>query len=165
MRFALVLLLWITGALPTVAQTLSARAPLPALVIRNDMGGRLDLRQAEIRQLRQSGRKVELRGRCYSACVMYLGLGNVCVSPGADFGFHGPQKMFGRMPRDLFDHWSEVMVRDLPPPLQSWFMAKARHVSRGVMILPGHSLIAMGYRRCDDGGSLPQIASAASGKP
>ncbi|WP_146036514.1 hypothetical protein [Pseudotabrizicola formosa] len=156
------LMLW---AAPSRSDPAAQRAMLSSLKIHHDMGGRLDRRQDEIRKLRRSGQAVELRGKCYSACTMYLGLPNVCVSPEATFGFHGPQRLFGQMPRDLFDHWSDVMSHNLRPPLQRWFMSEARFVGQQVMILPGSALIRMGYTPCRDAGRAVQSASAASGNP
>ncbi len=67
-------------------------APDAPMIVTNDRGGLLGQRSAEIRALRSSGQRVELRGTCLSACTMYLGLANVCVSPSAPFGFHGPTR-------------------------------------------------------------------------
>ncbi len=117
-------------------------------IVMRDPGGSLSVRQKEIRSLRRSGRRVELRGMCFSACTMYLALENVCVSRDAVFGFHGPRGLFGSLDRDAFEHWSQVMARDLREPLRGWFMAKARHVRSGVMKVRGSTLIEMGYPRC-----------------
>lgn len=150
---------------PSRSEPAPLKATLSSLTIQDDMGGRLHRRQDEIRKLRRSGQAVELRGRCYSACTMYLGLRNVCVSPDATFGFHGPQRLFVRLPRDLFDHWSDVMAQNLRPQLQRWFMTQARFVGADVIILPGSALIQMGYSPCREAGRFVQIASAASGNP
>lgn len=119
-----------------------------AKLVWSDLGGSLGARQSEIRELRRSGRRVELRGTCHSACTMYLSLPNACVDPAADFGFHGPQGLLGPLPRDVFEHWSEVMSRDLRQPLRDWFMTKARHQRSGVLRVSGVQMIGMGYPRC-----------------
>ena len=75
-----------------------------------------------IRQLRSSGQRVEVRGTCLSACTMYLGLTNLCITPSAEFGFHGPTRNGRKLPAEEFDHWSLVMARDYTPQLQRWYM-------------------------------------------
>lgn len=119
-----------------------------ALVIRNDPGGLLGARSAEIRALRASGQRVELRGGCYSACTMYLGLPNVCVAATARFGFHGPSWYGADLPPDRFEHWSQVMARNYREPLRSWFLNEARHRTTDYFMLSGADLIRMGYPRC-----------------
>lgn len=120
-----------------------------ALLVSYDMGGSIGLRQKKVRLLRRQKRRVEIRGRCFSACTMYLGLPDVCVTPNAVLGFHGPKGVIARLPTDAFDHWSRVMARDLRPPLHSWFMQHARHVSSGVLRVKGSTLIDIGYQRCN----------------
>jgi hypothetical protein len=128
---------------------LSAQAKsLSPMVVSYDMGGSLQSRQTKIRIMRRQGQRVEIRGRCYSACTMYLGLPDVCVAPDAVLGFHGPQGMLGALPQDAFDHWSRVMARNLRKPLKTWFMTQARHVKQGVLRISGAKLIKMGYARC-----------------
>lgn len=141
-----------------------ARKPA-ALIVAYDPGGELAARKRSIRSLRQSGQRVELRGSCYSSCVMYLGLDNICVAPGARFGFHGPRAMIGALDRDVFEYWSQEMARDLRPPLRDWFLREARHIRVGLARMRGTELIAMGYPAC--GPSAPagqgQSASGSSG--
>lgn len=79
---------------------------------------------------------------------MYLGLNNVCVAPDARFGFHGPMAAFGSMPRDAFDHWSQVISDRFHPALRDWFMTIARHSGPGLLTLRGNDLIRMGYTAC-----------------
>ena len=120
-----------------------------AKVVSFDMGGPIKSRRDEIRKLQRLGHRVEIRGQCFSACTMYLGLPNVCVYPDAVLGFHGPKAMAGTLPTDVFDHWSNVMARNLRKPLQTWFMQRARYVKSGVLRVSGATLINMGYARCE----------------
>lgn len=129
-------------------QLFAQAAPGGPVVVSFDMGGSLQARQTKIRKMRHQGQRVEIRGRCYSACTMYLGLQNVCVDPDAVLGFHGPRGALGALPQDAFEHWSRIMSRDLRKPLQSWFMMQARYVTRGVLFVSGSKLIEMGYARC-----------------
>lgn len=137
-------------ALAMVPQVSAARSSeATPIIVAYDMGGSLQARQDRLRKMRRNGQPVEIRGQCYSACTMYLGLRNVCVAPDALLGFHGPRGLTGRLATDVFDHWSQVMARDLRPPLHDWFMTRARYVTSGVVKVSGASLINMGYARCD----------------
>lgn len=122
---------------------------ISALIVSYDMGGSIGLRQKNVRKLRRQKRRVEIRGRCFSACTMYLGLPDVCVTPNAVLGFHGPKGLAGPLVTDVFDHWSRVMARDLRPPLHNWFMQHARYVKSGVLKIKGSDLIDMGYKSCE----------------
>lgn len=118
------------------------------MVVRSDRGGLIGQRTREIGLLRATGQRVELRGTCLSACTMYLSLPNVCVSPSATFGFHGPTRDGKKLPKQEFDHWSEMMARNYREPLRSWFMSKARYRISGYFELGGTELIQMGYPSC-----------------
>ena len=41
--------------------------------------------------LAASGKPVEIRGYCRSACTIYITLPNACLGPGARVGFHAPR--------------------------------------------------------------------------
>lgn len=137
--------------LPSAQAATGATARTVAKIVLYDPGGALAGRQQEIRVLRRSGQRVELRGICYSSCTMYLGLNNVCVAADATLGFHGPRGLLGGLQRDVFEHWSQVMAAHLREPLRDWFLRHGRHIRHGVLILRGETLIAMGYNRCDQG--------------
>ncbi|MVO18575.1 hypothetical protein [Parasedimentitalea huanghaiensis] len=118
--------------------------------ISNDGGGSIAARVSEIESIRSRGQKVEIRvGYCNSACTLYLGLPNTCVSPGARFGFHGPQiatKGLTMLPSQ-FEKWSQVMANHYPRPLRNWFMNSARH-STDLITIKGDQLIALGVSQC-----------------
>lgn len=122
---------------------------LGALVIRNDLGGRIDLREQEIIKLRNEGRAVELRGEaCISACTMYLALENVCVDPRTTFGFHGPSSYGKPMPPEYFEYWSQVLASHYIAPLRDWYMKTARYELHSVYNISGRDLIRLGYQAC-----------------
>ncbi|WP_442771714.1 hypothetical protein [Paenirhodobacter enshiensis] len=60
------------------------------IVIRNDHGGNVAANILRREQLANSGREVQLRGFCDSACTMFTTLPNACLAPDATFGFHAP---------------------------------------------------------------------------
>lgn len=118
--------------------------------ISNDGGGSIAARVSEIESIRSRGQKVEIRvGYCNSACTLYLGLPDTCVSPNARFGFHGPQiatRGLTMLPSQ-FEKWSKVMADHYPRPLRSWFMNSARH-STDLITIKGDQLIALGVSQC-----------------
>jgi hypothetical protein len=137
----------VTGALSGSATPARAESG-DIMVVRSDRGGLIGQRNREINLLRATGQRVELRGTCLSACTMYLSLPNVCVSPSATFGFHGPTRDGKKLPKQEFDHWSEMMARNYREPLRSWFMSKGRYRTSGYFELGGTELIRIGYPSC-----------------
>lgn len=61
------------------------------IVIANDRGGNV-LQAIRYRErLAASGRPVEIRGYCRSACTIFITLPNACLGPKATVGFHAPR--------------------------------------------------------------------------
>lgn len=121
------------------------------LIIRNDPGGRVDHRQTTLQRIRAAGDRVEIRGGyCNSACTMYLGLPNMCISASTVFGFHGPSSSLPRLPlaQKDFEKWSRVMADTYPQPLRRWFMEEARYELRGLKRVRGRDIINMGVPEC-----------------
>ncbi len=132
------------------AQPSQGAKPRNAIVVQNDGGGNMANRVAQVQQLRRSGKPVEIRGNCMSACTMYLGLRNTCVTPGARLGFHGPSsRYYGiALPREEFEYWSRVMANHYPSQLRSWYMREGRNIIVGYHHISGRELIRMGVPRC-----------------
>ena len=119
------------------------------VVIGNDRGGVIRDRLIELRTLRASGQRVQIKGNiCYSTCTMLIGLPQACVSPNTTFGFHGPS-YYGRAmaPKD-FDYVSRVMAHYYPEPLKKWFLEEGRNRIHGVYQISGTELIRMGVASC-----------------
>lgn len=148
---------WILLSYLAIAFSFFTASSLPTVVaaqsvirVSNDPGGSLTARLAQIRELRQTGRRVEIRnGYCHSACTLYLGLPNTCVSPNVTLGFHGPQvatRGLGMLP-DQFESWSVKMSEHYPGALKEWFMTSARY-SKRLILVRGDQLIALGIPKC-----------------
>jgi hypothetical protein len=119
------------------------------IVIGNDMGGIVGSRADEIERINASGARVEIRGDvCISSCTMYLGVGDVCVSPDTDFGFHGPSFFGADLPEREFEYWSRVIANHYNAPLRDWFMREARYRNFRPYTLSGEELIRIGYTSC-----------------
>ncbi len=129
----------------------NAQALAETLIIGNDPGGRIDTRQDILQRIERAGDRVEIRGGyCNSACTMYLGLSDMCISASTIFGFHGPSSRYPGIPLSTaeFDRWSRVMAQSYPQPLQSWFMNEARYELRDVKRVRGRDIIKMGIAEC-----------------
>ena len=137
----------VVGMLSSGSAPVSAQART-AFIVQSDRGGWLSQRSQEIRQMRATGQRVELRGICLSACTMYLSLPNTCVARDASLGFHGPSRNGRRLSKRDFDHWSRVMADNYREPLRSWFMNTGRHRTWGYHTISGAELIRMGYQQC-----------------
>lgn len=64
-------------------------------IIFNDRGGQLISAEADRALLAAWGGRVEIRGKCYSACTMFTTLPNACLGRGAKIGFHGSNVNMG----------------------------------------------------------------------
>ena len=61
------------------------------IVVRNHRGGNV-LEMVRLRsKLENSGKRVEVRGYCRSACTMLITMRNACLGSGATIGFHAPR--------------------------------------------------------------------------
>lgn len=86
---AAALSLGLTGPLTTMPAAAETRGK--PVVIMNNRGGNV-LEAIKYRnQLARSGRPVEVRGYCRSACTVYITLPNACLGPKATVGFHAPR--------------------------------------------------------------------------
>lgn len=119
------------------------------LVVGNDLGGIVSARAMEVQRINMTGTRVEIRGDiCLSSCTMYLGAGDVCVSPDTDFGFHGPSFFGATLPEEDFEYWSRVIANHFNAPLREWFMREARYRQLRHYTVTGQELIRIGYPAC-----------------
>lgn len=120
------------------------------IIVERDNGGLLVERIRFLSALRQSGQRVEIRGQCISACTLYLGLPQTCISRDTVMGFHGPQsQLYGiALPPADFEYWSRVMADHYPPALRRWFLTEGRNEIMGVHRIRGRELIRLGAREC-----------------
>ncbi|MBW7922545.1 MAG: hypothetical protein H3C51_10645 [Rubellimicrobium sp.] len=119
------------------------------IIIGDDRGGGLNTRARLVEQMRAAHVRVEIRGSiCYSACTMYLGAGDVCISPQTTFGFHGPTRDGRPMSADDAERWSRVMARYYPDGLRQWFLTTARFETRSIYRISGADMLRYGYPAC-----------------
>lgn len=88
----LAVLMTLLIALPPTAQARAqTRGKAAPIVILNNKGGNVMEAVKYRNQLAASGRRVEVRGYCRSACTIYITLPNACLGPKATVGFHAPR--------------------------------------------------------------------------
>lgn len=152
---------WLAGQLAAavlaVAGVLSVASPGtarplptdPPLIVGNDYGGSVRDRLIELRDLRATGQRVEIRGRhCYSTCTMLLSLPNACISPRTRFGFHGPSRSGRHLSPEDFEFFSQLIARHYPQKLQDWYLQTGRNRIQGLYKLSGRTLIKLGAKAC-----------------
>lgn len=74
----------------TAAPQANAQSAKP-IIINNDRGGNVVQMMMRRGQLESSGRQVQIRGYCRSACTMLITMRNACLAPDATVGFHAPR--------------------------------------------------------------------------
>lgn len=131
-----------------LAALLSLPVAADPLVIRNDRGGEVVERLAQIMLLQSTGQSVEIRGQCMSSCTMLLVLERVCVAPDARLGFHGPSSYGRALDAVSFNEWSRVIASHYPPAVAKWYMSEARFRIRRLSFLSGRELTRHGVREC-----------------
>lgn len=122
---------------------------IEALIVSADYGGSIAGRQAEVNSLLRSKQPVEIHGTCASACTMYLGLDNVCVSRRSRLGFHSPQLATKglRMLPDQWERASRLLASHYPASIGKWYIAEGRY-SDDLIFISGSEMIRHGVKEC-----------------
>jgi hypothetical protein len=142
-------ILTVALAMPAYAARPKSKVPGATIVINGDPGGSVRERYGEIQQINRLGQRIEIRrGSCMSSCTMFLGARNVCVTPTAILGFHGPYRFGSKLTQAEFDRWSNVISSHYPPAIKTWYMTSARYNTRKPTKLTGAELIRLGVSRC-----------------
>lgn len=115
--------LQLIAAAALILHLVSATPGQAAVLIEDDLGGPLGDYLLMFRSVRNSGERVVIDGRCYSACTIVTGLipaDRICVTARAKLGFHaarGPDAQ-GNL---TTNHAATKMMYDLyPAPIRSW---------------------------------------------
>lgn len=93
------------------------------IIIGDDPGGRINTYAQKYDEIRHSGERVILTGRCLSACtiVLWLPPEQVCAMPGAVLGFHSvSDNNTGESISRAAD--AAVAGAFYPPKIFKWFM-------------------------------------------
>lgn len=128
-----------------VMLALSTPALAEPVVIENDLGGSINRYIRKYNEYKASGQRVEIEGRCASACTIYMALPNACIHPDAKFGFHTATAA-GLFPSAEGNKW---VAQFYPPELRKRFLGQYSK-SLGFTWLRGHEVLAMNpkAKRC-----------------
>jgi hypothetical protein len=93
----------------------------PRVFVSNN-GGNILSYVVDMRRMERSGKPIRFAGRCFSACTVYLALppDQICVSPGATFGFHLPNGVYGRQ----HELAAKYLLDTYPEWVKDWLDAK-----------------------------------------
>lgn len=120
------------------------------VIVRNHPGGLLNGIAADVSDINVLGLPVRIVGEyCHSACTLFLGASDVCVSPRTRFGFHRPGKARGAGPisEKVLRDAIEAAGKHYRPELRSWWERRGSR-SRHLIFLTGRELIKLGYTSC-----------------
>jgi len=120
------------------------------VIVRDHPGGYLVGTIADVEDINALGLPVRIVGRsCLSACTLFLGARDVCVSPRTSFGFHKPGRAKGRGPLDqgTLDAAIRKAAEMYRPGLRDWWLQRGSR-SKRFLYLSGRELIRFGYPSC-----------------
>ena len=95
---------------------------LPAVHIHQDLGGSVVAYARKVSLIRKKGRMVQISGRCDSACTLFLALppSQICINPGASFGFH---RAYGST-KFMNDWGTQYLQKSYPKWVNNWLRRK-----------------------------------------
>jgi hypothetical protein len=138
--------------LPQHAVIKPAAVP-PLVVLRDENGGRIEDHRIRFAGYRDAT-KVEVRGRCLSACTLvtaYVPKERLCFAPGAFLAFHSAwNKTPTNSPKASLTE-SVLMYISYPEPIRHWIDDRGGPTKLTVedwWILDAPALWRMGYPRC-----------------
>ncbi len=127
-KFVLSALLAGSLAVPALAGPLSRNS---YITIGHNRGGVVLDYALRSRTLEESGRGVRFKGRCLSACTIYLSVSRACLGRGASFGFHLPYGSSRRSNQVA----AKYMVRSYPGWVRKWLSANGG-LERRMKVMP-----------------------------
>lgn len=123
--------------------------PAPAaVVITLDTGGLVDEYFAAADAYKKSGRRIEVRGECRSACTIMLEVPTLCVRPGAVFRWH---HAYTKETGVLHPEVTAQMLSRLPPRIAQRLQGKISKNYTPQASLEYGELLALGVPSCNGG--------------
>ena len=123
------------------------------VVIRNDGGGFVVQYAAAVERLASSGRRVEVRGSCRSACTMVLEIPNVCVDRNAEFKWHQAYDKYTGVRDYATTQW---MLNRLPTKIRARIEGQVTRSYSEKTTLRYDDIRALGVADCD---SAPTVTA------
>src|SRR5258708_8820998 len=115
----------LSGAFVSTALTVTAASA--AVIISDDVGGKMQDYTPHFRQVRDSGEPVVIAGTCVSACTMVLGFvpsDRICATHNAVLGFHAAWMFDNSGKRVVSASGTQDLMKTYPAPVRAWI---ARH--------------------------------------
>lgn len=107
-------------------------------------GGRFSDYDGTVHQFNASGERFRIRGRCQSACTLFLAIKNVCIEPSARLMFHA-----GNSGGLISPSATLHMMRAYNPRLRAYLEAGGYMNTKDFHTISGSVMIAkFGYRGC-----------------
>jgi hypothetical protein len=118
--------------------------------IRDDMGGPLGRYMRMFATIRDSGERVIIDGKCFSACTLVTAMipkERVCITQRAALGFHAGWVNDDTGKRIITPEGTRLLYEMYPPTIRSW-INKHGGLSARTIILTGRELAAL-YPFCE----------------
>ena len=127
-----------------------SEAPHPAHAEGNNMGygrgGSFRDYDVTVQQFNASGERFRIRGRCASACTLFLAITNVCIEPTARLMFHTGNSGHGGVVSPLA---TAHMMSAYNSRLRSYLEAGGYMNTRNFHTISGRDMVSrFGYRGC-----------------
>lgn len=120
--------------------------PEPAAIVINlDTGGVVEEYFAAADAYKRSGRRIEVRGECRSACTIMLEVPTLCVSPGAVFRWH---HAYNKETGMLHPEVTEQMLSRLPTRISQRLQGKISKHYTPKASLDYRELVSLGVPSC-----------------
>ena len=118
--------------------------------IRDDMGGPLGRYMRMFATIRDSGERVIIDGKCFSACTLVTAMipkERVCITQRAALGFHAGWVNDDTGKQIITPEGTRLLYEMYPPTIRSW-INKHGGLSARTIILTGRELAAL-YPFCE----------------
>jgi hypothetical protein len=141
MRSVTLILIWLMGVSPALAERIS-----------DDTGGLVDTYVQRFSGIRDSGERVVVDGQCLSACTLVLAFvprERICVTPNAVFGFHSAWSYDAQGGQALDQKATQSMWDMYPDRIRQWIRANGG-LHQKLIYLRGRHLAAF-YPICSPG--------------
>ncbi len=138
-----------------------------AVVLADDIGGKMEDYTSKFQQLRRSGEAVVIDGKCFSACTMVLGIlpsNRICATQNAVLGFHAAWMYDTAGKRVPSPVGTRDLMKTYPSSVRAW-ISRNGGLRPQMTYLQGSALAAI-VRPCASGGRdrLVEIGHARSGR-
>ncbi len=125
---------------------LPLRPALSTIVLRDDIGGKMEDYLARFQRARATGETIVIDGPCYSACTMVLGLvprNRLCVTANAVLGFHAAWSSDSAGNRLPDRAGTRQLMKTYPRSIRTWIAQNGGLRSDRMLVLRDEALRAV----------------------